>query len=458
MPPRRTTRAVSTASTASAASSKPARKRKAAEADESGNDTDTSVVSTSRPRRSTRAASVSVASDHESQNEEEATPKKPARKGRAKKAAPAQSDNDDDDDQAAFTPKPSKTKAKAAPKATRGKKKSAVAPPAEPDSDDLFTPKANRRLATDATPRPPPPPTPQVELDSEDESFMASGGPARKRQPKKEKESTASVVEESEEEDIDMSEPAPRPSAPPLTQPIHKEPEEPQGPRPRLIIHKLVLVNFKSYAGRQEIGPFHKSFSAIVGPNGSGKSNTIDALLFVFGYRATKMRQGKLSELIHNSAAYPDLQDCSVEVHFREILDLPGPNACEVLPGSALAVTRTAYKNNSSKYTINGTTSNFKEVTSLLKGKGIDLDHNRFLILQGEVESIAQMKPKAPSEHEDGLLEYLEDIIGTSHYKERIDAALVEVERCSEDRAEKLARLKIVEKEKAKLEEGKREA
>jgi structural maintenance of chromosome 4 len=34
--------------------------------------------------------------------------------------------------------------------------------------------------------------------------------------------------------------------------------DEPQGPRPRLVIHKLALVNFKSYAGRQEIGPFHK--------------------------------------------------------------------------------------------------------------------------------------------------------------------------------------------------------
>ena len=65
-----------------------------------------------------------------------------------------------------------------------------------------------------------------------------------------------------------------------------------------------------------------QSFSAIVGPNGSGKSNTIDALLFVFGYRASKMRQGKLSELIHNSAKYPNLTDCSVEVHFREIVDL----------------------------------------------------------------------------------------------------------------------------------------
>jgi hypothetical protein len=34
------------------------------------------------------------------------------------------------------------------------------------------------------------------------------------------------------------------------------------------------------------------------------------------------MRQGKLSELIHNSDRYPNLAECSVEVHFREIIDL----------------------------------------------------------------------------------------------------------------------------------------
>lgn len=34
--------------------------------------------------------------------------------------------------------------------------------------------------------------------------------------------------------------------------------EDLQGPTPRLVIHKLVLVNFKSYAGCQEIGPFHR--------------------------------------------------------------------------------------------------------------------------------------------------------------------------------------------------------
>lgn len=68
------------------------------------------------------------------------------------------------------------------------------------------------------------------------------------------------------------------------------------------------------------------------------------------------------------------------------------------------------------------------------------------------------MKPKSSNEHEDGLLEYLEDIIGTSQYKEPIDDALVEMERLQEDRAEKMNRLRLVERDKAALEEKKREA
>ncbi len=101
-------------------------------------------------------------------------------------------------------------------------------------------------------------------------------------------------------------------------------PQQPEnaGPKPRTVIQYLVLKNFKSYAGRQEVGPFHASFSSVVGPNGSGKSNVIDSLLFVFGFRASKMRQGKISALIHNSAAFPDLDHCEVEVHFQEVMDL----------------------------------------------------------------------------------------------------------------------------------------
>jgi structural maintenance of chromosome 4 len=98
--------------------------------------------------------------------------------------------------------------------------------------------------------------------------------------------------------------------------------EEPTGPKARMVITHLILHNFKSYAGKQMVGPFHVSFSSVVGPNGSGKSNVIDSLLFVFGFRASKMRQGKISALIHNSANFPNLEFCEVEVHFQEVMDL----------------------------------------------------------------------------------------------------------------------------------------
>lgn len=233
--------------------------------------------------------------------------------------------------------------------------------------------------------------------------------------------------------------------------------QEPAPPKSRTVITYLVLNNFKSYAGRQEVGPFHASFSSVVGPNGSGKSNVIDSLLFVFGFRASKMRQGKISALIHNSAAFPDLDYCEVEVHFQEVMDLPG-GGHNVVPESQLVVSRRAFKNNSSAYYINGKTSNFTAVTTLLKDRGVDLDHKRFLILQGEVESIAQMKPKAGNEHEDGLLEYLEDIIGTSKYKTPIEESATETETLNEVCTEKNRRVQHVEKEKSSLEDKKNKA
>jgi structural maintenance of chromosome 4 len=232
---------------------------------------------------------------------------------------------------------------------------------------------------------------------------------------------------------------------------------EDTGPKARTVITYLILTNFKSYAGRQEVGPFHASFSSVVGPNGSGKSNVIDSLLFVFGFRASKMRQGKISALIHNSAAHPDLDFCEVAVHFQEVMDLPA-GGHEVLPNSDLVISRRAFKNNSSKYYINGRESTFTIVTTLLRDRGVDLDHKRFLILQGEVESIAQMKPKAANEHDDGLLEYLEDIIGTSKYKTPIEESAAEVEVLNEVCMEKSGRVQHVEKERNSLEDKKNKA
>ena len=61
------------------------------------------------------------------------------------------------------------------------------------------------------------------------------------------------------------------------------------------------------------------------------------------------------------------------------------------------------------------------------------------------------MKPKAQNEHEDGLLEYLEDIIGTNRYKTEIEEAGKAVDELMIQKEEKLARIKIVQDEKDEM-------
>lgn len=216
---------------------------------------------------------------------------------------------------------------------------------------------------------------------------------------------------------------------------------DPETSMPRLVIHKLVLINYKSYAGRQEVGPFNENFTAVVGPNGSGKSNVIDSLLFVFGFRAKKMRQDKLAGLIHESEEHPALPFARVEVHFETV----------GVPGSELVLAREVRRDGSNFYSLNNKKRSYAEVSVLLEERGIDLLHKRFLILQGEVESIALMPAKAEKDGDDGLLEYLEDIIGTSNYKTRIEELEKEFETLRSDCNEKQRRVDIVHKDLQKL-------
>lgn len=211
----------------------------------------------------------------------------------------------------------------------------------------------------------------------------------------------------------------------------------------------------------KEIGPFHKCFSSIVGPNGSGKSNVIDAMLFVFGKRAKKLRLNKVSELIHSSDAVKSNppQFARVSVYFQEIIDTgDGDDDYTVVPNTQRVVTRVARKDNSSQYKLDGKACAFKDIAAFLDSKGIDLDNNRFLILQGEVEMISMMPPKGKTENDEGLLEYLEDIIGSNKFVEETNEAAAKVETLTEQRQEKLNRVKAVEKEKDNLEGAKVEA
>ena len=65
-----------------------------------------------------------------------------------------------------------------------------------------------------------------------------------------------------------------------------------------------------------------------------------------------------------------------------DLLFQPGDDDYDVVPGSKFVVSRTAFKDNTSYYRLNEKKATYKEVAIVLRSNGIDLDHNRFLILQ----------------------------------------------------------------------------
>lgn len=68
------------------------------------------------------------------------------------------------------------------------------------------------------------------------------------------------------------------------------------------------------------------------------------------------------------------------------------------------------------------------------------------------------MKPKAPTSNECGLLEYLEDIIGTTRYKEPLIKINNRVEALTEERTDKHNRCKLAEREMNDLKQPMEEA
>jgi structural maintenance of chromosome 4 len=104
-------------------------------------------------------------------------------------------------------------------------------------------------------------PEPGPEPESTHDHPLGAQGeklPSTTPKPSPKKAPPPPVVESEGEEPLMGEPPIEEPSRIPPTQPPPHAPEEPDGPQPRLVIHKIALINFKSYAGRQEIGPFHK--------------------------------------------------------------------------------------------------------------------------------------------------------------------------------------------------------
>ncbi|XP_066446305.1 structural maintenance of chromosomes protein 1B isoform X2 [Eleutherodactylus coqui] len=146
-------------------------------------------------------------------------------------------------------------------------------------------------------------------------------------------------------------------------------------------LHLLILQDFKSWRGRQTIGPF-KRFNCVIGPNGSGKSNLMDAISFVIGERTANLRVKSIRELIHGAnVGRPVSSTASVHLIYCE------ENGEEKTFSRIIA-------GNSSDYRLNNEQVGRAEYVSHLETIGIIVKARNCLVFQGEVESIAMKKPK----------------------------------------------------------------
>lgn len=192
-----------------------------------------------------------------------------------------------------------------------------------------------------------------------------------------------------------------------------------------MALYQLELDNFKSYKGKQVIGPFTR-FTAIIGPNGSGKSNLMDAISFVLGVKTRDLRGSQLKDLVY------------------------GANSSELVGGTRASVTavlceddeestkvrfsRTITGKGGTDYRINGRVVSWDQYNARLESYNLIVKARNFLVFQGDVEAIAQ---KSPAQ----LTATFESISGSDELKD-------EYESLQREKAQAEERLKFAQQKK----------
>ena len=172
-------------------------------------------------------------------------------------------------------------------------------------------------------------------------------------------------------------------------------------PASRLMITKMVLENFKSSPTTVSADSAVSEVSESSGPMGPSSPTSSTRCSSSSASAPRSCRLNKVSELIHRhrSTARSSIQiDVAPQLVSRahnlaDVLDEDGAdpeNFTIVEYGSELVVSRTAFSSNQSKYQSMARLHPSKKSARWLRRK-FDLDNNRFLILQGEVEQIAMM-------------------------------------------------------------------
>uniref|UniRef100_A0A5F9D7P9 Structural maintenance of chromosomes protein 1A n=1 Tax=Oryctolagus cuniculus TaxID=9986 RepID=A0A5F9D7P9_RABIT len=202
---------------------------------------------------------------------------------------------------------------------------------------------------------------------------------------------------------------------------------------------KLIEIeNFKSYKGRQIIGPFQR-FTAIIGPNGSGKSNLMDAISFVLGEKTSNLRVKTLRDLIHGApVGKPAANRAFVSMVYSEDGAEDRTFARVIVGGS-------------SEYKINNKVVQLHEYSEELEKLGILIKARNFLVFQGAVESIAMKNPKERTA-------LFEEISRSGELAQEYDKRKKEMVKAEEDTQFNYHRKKNIAAERKEAKQEKEEA
>ncbi|KAM3864764.1 structural maintenance of chromosomes protein 2 [Diretmus argenteus] len=192
-------------------------------------------------------------------------------------------------------------------------------------------------------------------------------------------------------------------------------------------IKSIIIEGFKSYAQRTEINGFDPLFNAITGLNGSGKSNILDSICFLLGIsNLSQVRASNLQDLVYKNGQ-AGITKATVSITFDNSNKSQSPLGFET--HDEVTVTRQVVIGGRNKYLINGVNANNTRVQDLFCSIGLNVNNPHFLIMQGRITKVLNMKPPE-------ILAMIEEAAGTRMYE-----------------CKKISAQKTIEKKEAKLKE-----
>ena len=184
----------------------------------------------------------------------------------------------------------------------------------------------------------------------------------------------------------------------------------------------IELENFKSYQGKQVVGPFD-NFTCIIGPNGAGKSNMMDAISFVLGVQSKHLRSSHLKELVfRKDADSVPARKASVKLIY-EYSDGEMDGKKE---GDEVSFMRAITAAGVSSYKLNNKDVPYATYEACLNDIGVLVKARNFLVFQGDVEAVASKSPQ-------DLSKLIEQISGSDQYSVEYEELLRRKEEAEEN-------------------------